>query len=186
MSTNESAPSRNSATAFSFAALNTAGAAPPARPASTPSRRAGKSSSRTRSNVSGEAPRDRTVGSPVPRRAPDASARTARAAPSWARPSAPARCRPRTRRSSARCSAGGRRHRCVVRHAEQEVRLDHLERLVRQRGAVDGDLASHLPRGMSQRVGERRALQLLSAPVAERTSRRGEDESPHLRARPAR
>ena len=36
-------PSRNNATACSLAALNTAGAAPPARPAAIPSASAGKS-----------------------------------------------------------------------------------------------------------------------------------------------
>src|SRR5581483_8302277 len=49
------APARNKATAASFAALNTAGAIPPRRPASMPSRKAGNASSRTGSNVSGEA-----------------------------------------------------------------------------------------------------------------------------------
>ena len=39
----------------------------------------------------------------------------------------------------------------------RKVRLDHLERLVRQRRAVDGDLAAHAPRRMPQRVLDRRA-----------------------------
>jgi hypothetical protein len=41
------------------------------------------------------------------------------------------------------------------------VRLDHLERLVRERGAVDGDLASHPPRRMLQGVRQRRVSSCL-------------------------
>ena len=37
----------------------------------------------------------------------------------------------------------------VGRHAEQPVRLDHLEALVHQRRRVDGDLAAHPPRRMA-------------------------------------
>ena len=53
----------------------------------------------------------------------------------------------------------------VVRQAEQEVRLDDLERLVGERRAVDGDLASHAPGRMPQRVLERRVLELLGGPL---------------------
>ena len=42
----------------------------------------------------------------------------------------------------------------IVRQAEEEVRLDHLERLVRERRAVDGDLAAHAPGRVLQRVGD--------------------------------
>ena len=69
--------------------------------------------------------------------------------------------------------------------AEQKVRLDDLERLVGQRGAVDGDLAAHLPRRMPERVLERRALELLGVHW-----RNGPPDAvmitpPHFDARPA-
>ena len=40
----------------------------------------------------------------------------------------------------------------VVGHAEQLVRLDHLQALVHEGGGVDGDLGAHRPRGMGQRL----------------------------------
>ncbi len=43
----------------------------------------------------------------------------------------------------------------VVAHAEQLVGLDDLEPLVHQRAGVDGDLRSHAPGGMGQRLRRR-------------------------------
>src|SRR5690606_8972029 len=60
-----SSPSRKLATATSLAALTTAGAVPPARPASTPSRKAGKRASSRGSNVSGLAATGSKRGVPV-------------------------------------------------------------------------------------------------------------------------
>ena len=51
----------------------------------------------------------------------------------------------------------------IVRQPEQKVCLDHLERLVGERRAVDGDLSSHPPGRMLQRVGERRAARAAPA-----------------------
>ncbi len=70
----------------------------------------------------------------------------------------------------------------IVGQAEQEMRLDHLECLVRERRAVDGDLPAHRPRRMLQRRVDRRALEPVARPCAERATRRGQDESPHLRS----
>src|SRR5262245_51901294 len=57
----------------------------------------------------------------------------------------------------------------IVRQPEEEMRFDHLERLVGQRCAVDSDLTSHPPRRMSERVFERRSLELLRRPLAKRS-----------------
>ena len=54
----------------------------------------------------------------------------------------------------------------IVRQSEQEVRLDDLERLVGQRGAVHGNLVAHAPGRMRERVidgGERHLLARLGA-----------------------
>src|SRR5690606_12909521 len=61
---NDSSSARKLATATSFAALNTAGAVPPARPASTPSRNVGKRASSRGSNVSGLAATGSNPGAP--------------------------------------------------------------------------------------------------------------------------
>ena len=46
----------------------------------------------------------------------------------------------------------------VVPEAEEIVRLDHLQRLVGQRGAIHGDLLSHSPRRMPERLLHGRLL----------------------------
>ena len=46
----------------------------------------------------------------------------------------------------------------LVRDAEQEVRLDQLEPLVRERRRVDGDLRPHAPRRMRERLLRRDAV----------------------------
>ena len=71
----------------------------------------------------------------------------------------------------------------IVRNAEQKVRLDHLERLVRQRRAVHGDLAPHLPGRMLQGVVQRRAGKTLARPRAEGSARGGEHETTHFAGR---
>src|SRR5262245_29972024 len=55
----------------------------------------------------------------------------------------------------------------VVRETKKVVRLDYFERLVRERGAIDGDLSPHAPRRMLQRIGDGRALQAVCAPRTE-------------------
>src|SRR5690606_24640507 len=62
---NASSSARKLSTATSFAALNTAGAVPPARPASTPSRNAGKRFSSRGSNVNGLAAIGSKPGAPA-------------------------------------------------------------------------------------------------------------------------
>jgi hypothetical protein len=59
---------------------------------------------------------------------------------------------------------------------EQEVRLDHLERLVGERRGIDGDLRAHVPRRMAQRL-RRRRVSSIQRPVAERPARRGQDHA---------
>ena len=41
----------------------------------------------------------------------------------------------------------------IKRHVEQPARLDGLKSLVEERGAINGDLSAHLPRGMLERLG---------------------------------
>src|SRR5436853_6140236 len=64
----------------------------------------------------------------------------------------------------------------VVRDRKEEVRLDQLEDLVRERRRVDGDLGPHAPRRMLERLlwGHRR--QLVACAAAERTAGAGEHE----------
>ena len=67
------------------------------------------------------------------------------------------------------------------RHAEQPVRLDHLEPLVHQRRRVDRDLAPHLPGRMAAarpRASPRRAAR--RRPAAKRSARRGQHEPPDV------
>src|SRR5829696_2234686 len=68
----------------------------------------------------------------------------------------------------------------VVWKAEEKMCFDHLQRLVRQRRAVDGDLATHAPGWMSKRILDGRILELVFAPSPERTARRSENDSPHI------
>ena len=55
---------------------------------------------------------------------------------------------------------------------EQKHRLDQLNSLVHQGGAVDGDLRSHAPHGVLQGHLRRDILQVFEAPVPERPPRR--------------
>ena len=178
-------PSRNAATATSFAALSTAGAVPPAR-----------------KRVVGEA---RGTGSA---RHPGASKSSA---PSRARSSGATPASMRSGHASA-CAIGVRmsglpelrEHRAVdvldqrmddalrmdddldrlARRAEQPVRLDHLEALVHHRRRVDRDLAAHRPVRMRARLRPAsRARSSSSGARAERPARRGEQDAPHAGAR---
>ena len=65
---------------------------------------------------------------------------------------------------------------------EQIMGLDHLERFVGQRRAVDRDLLAHAPRGMTQRLFDGSALESLATPIAEGSSRRREHDAPHVLA----
>ena len=186
MSAKRMRPSRNSATAASFAALNTAGAAPPVRPAATPSANAGNCSARTGSNVSGDSATGSNGGTPVSGTRSGCVSAYSTGSSMLGTPSC-ASTLPSTNSTNECTTLCG----CTTTsmrsygNAEQKVRLDHLERLVRQRRAVDGDLASHLPGGMPQRVVERRGLELLRRPLPKRAARRRDDHAPHLDARPA-
>ena len=64
----------------------------------------------------------------------------------------------------------------VVWHAEQIVRLDHLEPLVRERRGVHGDLRAHAPGRMRERLLGRDVLELGARAAAERAAGTGEDE----------
>ena len=65
----------------------------------------------------------------------------------------------------------------VIPQAKQIVRFDHLERLVRQRGTVDGNLGSHVPGRMIQGLGDRGPCQALGVPSSKRTARCRQDET---------
>ena len=59
-------------------------------------------------------------------------------------------------------------------YAEKPAGLHHLEAFVHERGRVDGDFRTHVPRGVLQGVGSGDGLQLLFCELAERTARAGE------------
>jgi hypothetical protein len=64
----------------------------------------------------------------------------------------------------------------LVRHAEQEVGLDHLEPLVHQRGGVDRDLGAHRPGGMGERLLGRDGGQVGGGEAAKRAARGGDHQ----------
>jgi hypothetical protein len=64
----------------------------------------------------------------------------------------------------------------VHRDVEQPVRFDHLEALVHERGRVDGDLAAHIPRRVTQRVTGCHVLEVARRQVAERAAGGRENE----------
>ena len=72
----------------------------------------------------------------------------------------------------------------VVVDAEELVGLDHLEALVHEGRRVDGDLRSHRPGRVGQRVGHRDRAEPLGRPAAERAARGGEEQPGHV-GRPA-
>ena len=173
-------PSRNAATATSLAPLSTAGAPPPARPASNARREA-----RERVEIGGlegELRHLRPVdgaerlGETV-RRAEGETDREAHVG----------------HRELGDGGAVDELHHAVhdrlrVHHdvdlvegdAEQLVGLDHLEALVHERRRVDGDLGAHVPGGVAQRVGDGDLLELLAGEAPERTAAGGEDQPLHL------
>ncbi len=64
----------------------------------------------------------------------------------------------------------------VIWQPEEVVRLDHLQGLVRERGTVDGDLRSHLPGRVLQRLIHGRTSKSIRRPLAKGATRRSEDE----------
>ena len=58
----------------------------------------------------------------------------------------------------------------VERDVEQPARLDRLEPLVEERGAVDGDLRAHLPRRVVERLFRRHVLERREIVIAERAA----------------
>src|SRR6266550_75079 len=69
----------------------------------------------------------------------------------------------------------------IVREPEQKMGFDHLQRLVRERRAVDRDLPTHAPRWMPESVFDRRGCKTLLAPTAKRAARCGQDDTTDLR-----
>ena len=65
----------------------------------------------------------------------------------------------------------------VVRDREQEVRLDHLEPLVRKRRRVDRDLGSHRPGRVGKRLLGRDVGELVALAAAERPAARRQDDA---------
>ena len=153
MAVQGSGPSRNAATATSLAPLSTAGAPPPARPASNARRRHGKASRSGVSKVSCD--------TSVQSMAPNASGSRA-GAPS-ARPMGRrmsgieswAIVAPSTNSTMLCTTDCGCTTTSIWSNgdAEQLVGLDHLEALVHERRRVDRDLGAHVPGGVPERVG---------------------------------
>src|ERR1041385_9258162 len=73
----------------------------------------------------------------------------------------------------------------IVWQTEQEMRLDHLERLVRERRAVDGDFSAHAPGGMPQGVVHGRVAERVGRPLTKGSTRRGNDQPSDVRRRAA-
>src|SRR5262245_64215547 len=71
----------------------------------------------------------------------------------------------------------------VVRETKEKMRLDDLERLVDEGGAVDRDLGSHAPRRVLQCLVYRGRRDAIGLPGSKRAPRRGEDETTGCRAR---
>ena len=74
----------------------------------------------------------------------------------------------------------------LVRHAEEEVRLDHLEPLVGERGRVDRDLRAHPPGRVGERLLGGDVAELVARASAERAAGGGQDEARDLVGRRAR
>src|ERR1700737_2523367 len=68
----------------------------------------------------------------------------------------------------------------IVRQPEQKVRLDYLERLVRQSRAVYRDLAPHSPGWMPEGILDGGGSETLATPVSEWSARGGENHASHL------
>ena len=64
----------------------------------------------------------------------------------------------------------------LVRHAEEEMRLDQLESFVGERRGVDGDLRAHVPGRVRERLRRGHAGQLLAALSPEGAARRGQHQ----------
>src|SRR5688572_11029225 len=71
----------------------------------------------------------------------------------------------------------------VVGQIEQNVRLDYLERFVRERSAVDRVLPPHAPGRVPQSIRDTHPGETLRAPPAKRSTRSGENNAPHFTAR---
>src|SRR5256714_9196498 len=69
----------------------------------------------------------------------------------------------------------------LVGETEKKMRLDHLERFIDQRRAVDADLATHAPGGMSERVFNGGVRQPVRAPVAKWAAGSSENHATNLR-----
>ena len=66
------------------------------------------------------------------------------------------------------------------RHPVESHSFDELKPFIHQGGGVHGDLGSHGPVGMLQRLGQRHLPELLPAPSIEGSSGSGEDETAHF------
>src|SRR2546423_4009865 len=58
----------------------------------------------------------------------------------------------------------------IIRQVEKKMRLDYFERLVGEGRTIDRDLATHLPRRMSQGIFDGGLCQLILAPTAKRST----------------
>lgn len=66
------------------------------------------------------------------------------------------------------------------RHVEEPLRLDHFEAFVEERGAVDGDLAAHVPGRMLQSLCDGDIRQLVGQQRAEGAAAGGEQDALHV------
>ena len=177
MSRNPMRPSRNAATATSLAALYAHGAVPPRSPAARASaeqrecvvvgrlERAASRPARGRAGSTGVAARV-GIGERVRDRHAHVRQAEVREQRAVAEPHERVDDRRRVHDDLDR----------VVRHAEQPVRLDQLEALVRERRGVDRDLRPHRPGRMGERLLRGDAAEIRAGPAAERPAGGGQHE----------
>ena len=64
----------------------------------------------------------------------------------------------------------------LCRNAKKPLRFHHLKTFVHERGRVDGDFRTHVPRGMTERVGSGDFRKFFHRHLPERTARAGEQD----------
>ena len=179
-----SRPARNAATATSLAALNTHGWTPPLSPASRASASIGNVS---RSGAWNSSVSDGQVERRQRRRGALRVGQRVRDRHAHVRV---AEVRERRAVAEAHERVHDRRRLDddldpLVRELEEEVRLDQLEPLVRERGRVDGDLRAHAPGRMRERLVRRDVAELVAGAAAERPAGAGQHEARDLVGRGA-
>ena len=62
----------------------------------------------------------------------------------------------------------------IVGHGKEMMRLDHFEAFIHERGRIDRNLATHVPRRMAERLFNRDILKVGCLPPAKGAARSGD------------